>query len=134
MNALLHIQKTDYPGACFYVSTPRLMGGMGAHRRHTRFTADERALRENWHAMNLTEFWCPQPGPYQVADLYDLSARLCREAPNWDGTLDWPSPLHLARAIVSDHPGRYLEDDEGTTVAAAARAGARAVALLASHR
>ena len=29
---------------------------------------------------------------------------LCRHAPTWIGTLERPSPMHLAEAIVLDHP------------------------------
>jgi hypothetical protein len=41
----------------------------------------------------------------------------CRHAPTWIGTLERPSPMHLARAIVLDHPDKYeARDAEGQTV------------------
>jgi len=111
MDALVTLKTAGWDGAQFYVSTPRLMGAMGAHRQHTRFTAEPRSLRNDWHALNMTEFSCRHQGSFTPAELYELSALLCRQAPTWDGTLNWPSPLHLARAIVADHPGRYLDGE-----------------------
>lgn len=111
MDALVTLKSASWDGARFYVSTPRLMGAMGPHRQHTRFTADPRTLRNDWHALNMTEFSCRHQGPFIPAGLYELSALLCRQAPTWDGTLNWPSPLHLAKAIVADHPGRYLDGE-----------------------
>jgi hypothetical protein len=115
MNALVRPVHEDYPGAWFYASTPRAMMAQGDHRRHTRFTAPPDALRDNWQAMNLTEFLCLHPGSFSRAALYELAATLCRRAPTWDGTLNLPAPLHLAKAMVLDHPGKYLQpsgDDE----------------------
>jgi hypothetical protein len=113
INALVQLARPDWDEAMFYASTPRVMNRMGAHRRSTRFTADARDLRRDWHALNMTEFSCRHRGPFIPEDLYQLTALLCRQAPTWDGTLNWPSPLHLARAIVADHPGRYLENEAG---------------------
>jgi hypothetical protein len=45
------------------------------------------------------------------ADLLKSVAMLCRVAPNWQRTLRWPSPLHLARAVVQDHPHAYFEEE-----------------------
>jgi hypothetical protein len=111
MNALLRLAREDWPGAHFYVSTPRAMNVMGAHRDGTRYVASGRDLARDWHAMNMTEFSVRHAGPFAPLDLYELSALLCRQAPTWEGTLNWPSPLHLARAVVKDHPGCYLADD-----------------------
>lgn len=73
-------------------------------------------MGDNWQALNMTEFRCCAPGRLRPDDLYEPAALLCRQAPTWDGTLDWPSPVHLAKVLVADHPGRYLaagdfEDD-----------------------
>jgi hypothetical protein len=86
------------------------MAAQGSHRDFTRFTVDPRHLGDNWHALNMTEFRCCAAGPFEPSDLYELAALLCRQAPTWDGTLNWPSPVHLARALVEDHPGRYLAE------------------------
>jgi hypothetical protein len=51
------------------------------------------------------EQWDPE-------DLLRQVAVLCRVAPTWDRTLRWPSPLHLARAVVRDHPHGYANDGE----------------------
>ena len=113
MNALLRLATNEWDGACYYINTPRNMAVQGEHRTQTRFTASidqPRSLGDNWQALNLTEFVCVDAGPFERDAIYELAALLCREAPTWDGTLDWPSPCHLARAIVEDHPGRYLDD------------------------
>jgi len=112
-NALVRIAREDWPGAQFYVSTPRVMNAIGAHRNGTRYTVSGRDLGSDWHALNMTEFSVRHAGPFVADDLYELSALLCRQAPTWEGTLNWPSPLHLARAVVKDHPGGYLADSEG---------------------
>jgi hypothetical protein len=111
INALVQLAHPDWDEAMFYASTPRVMNQMGAHRRCTRFTADARDMRRDWHALNMTEFSCRHRGPFIAKDLYQLTALLCRQAPTWEGTLNWPSPLHLARAIVADHPGRYVDNE-----------------------
>jgi hypothetical protein len=111
MDELIGLRSASWEGAQFYVSTPRLMGAMGPHRQHTRFTADPRSLRHDWHALNMTEFSCREQGSFTSSALYELSALLCRQATTWDGTLNLPSPLHLAKAIVADHPGRYLDGE-----------------------
>jgi len=39
---------------------------------------------------------------------------LCRHAPTWIGTLERPSTIHLAKAIVKDHPDMHeARDAEG---------------------
>jgi len=39
---------------------------------------------------------------------------LCRHAPTWIGALERPWPMHLARAIVKDHPNMHeTRDAEG---------------------
>ena len=53
-----------------------------------------------------------EPGRWEPTKLIEQVAMLCRIAPTWDRTLRWPSPLHLARAIVRDHPHRYFVDGE----------------------
>jgi hypothetical protein len=58
----------------------------------------------------MTEFHCRSAGPFDPSDLYELSALLCRQAPTWDSTLVFPSPMHLARAMVRDHPGKYFSE------------------------
>jgi hypothetical protein len=113
MNALVRLAHEDWRGAQFYVSTPRAMNAMGAHRNGTRYSVSGRDLASDWHALNMTEFSVRHAGPFLADDLYELSALLCRQAPTWEGTLNWPSPLHLARAVVRDHPGDYLADGEG---------------------
>lgn len=106
-NALYCMKDEHWPGAMFYVSSSRTMGRQGFHRDHTRFSCPEQGLRKNWHAHTMTEFWSPLPGPFRPDLLYELSSLLCRQAPTWDGTLDRPSPIHLAHAVVRDHPDRY---------------------------
>jgi len=116
-NALYRLKDEDWPGAMYYVSSSPTMDRQGAHRDHTRFSCKPAELRKNWHAMTMTEFWSPFPGPFNAESLYKLSAVLCRHAPTWIGTLERPSPMHLAKAIVEDHPDKYeARDAEGQTV------------------
>ena len=106
-NALYRIKEEHWPGAMYYVSTSSTMDRRGSHRDCTRFSCPPAALRDNWHAHTMTEFWSPFPGPFGEDSLYELASLLCRQAPTWDGTLDRPSPIHLAEAVVLDHPDRY---------------------------
>jgi hypothetical protein len=116
-DALYRLKEPDYTGACFYVSKSLTMGHQGEHRKHTRFTCKPDELGKNWHAMTMTEFWSPFPGPFNAESLYELAAVLCRNAPTWNGTLERPSPIHLAKAIVEDHPDKHeARDAEGEPV------------------
>lgn len=109
-NALFGIADEHFAGAQFYVSSSLTMDRNGGHRRHTRWTCTPEQLAENWHALTATELWATFPGPFAASALYRLSAVLCRQAPTWIGTLERPSPMHLARAIVRDHPaGEFRE-------------------------
>lgn len=111
-NGLFRIDGDDWPGAMFYASTSQTMSRQGRHRDGTRFTT--RGLARNWHALTMTEFWSPHPGPFAADALYELASVLCRQAPTWCATLERPSPLHLARAVVLDHPDRYETRDGDT--------------------
>lgn len=81
-------------------------------RSSTRFAAQPRDLRKDWHALGVTELQVLDPGPFEREALLQQIGILCRIAPTWDRTLRWPSPLHLARAIVRDHPHGYFDEDE----------------------
>lgn len=113
-NALYRLKDPQWSGAMFYISTSSTMNRPGPHRDCTRFSCSPVALRRNWHAHTMTEFWSPYPGPFREDALYELSSLLCRQAPTWDGTLDRPSPIHLAEAVVLDHPDKYeVRNGEG---------------------
>lgn len=81
-------------------------------RRSTRFRAEARDLRKDWHSLGVTELHVLEPGPFEREALVRQTGILCRVAPTWDRTLRWPSPLHLARAVVLDHPHGYFADGE----------------------
>jgi hypothetical protein len=116
-NALYRLEGEQWPGAMYYVSTSSSMDRQGPHRNYTRFSCPPIALRKNWHAHTMTEFWSPFPGPFREDTLYELASLLCRHAPTWNGTLNRPSPIHLAEAIVLDHPDKYeIRNDEGETL------------------
>jgi hypothetical protein len=83
------------------------MDRQDAHRERTRFSCEQAELRRDWKALTMTEFFSPFPGPFNVESLYELAAVLCRHAPTWIATLERPSPIHLAKAIVLDHPDKY---------------------------
>ena len=65
----------------------------------------------------MTEFWSPFAWSIHRRIAVQLAADLCRHAPTWIATLDdRPSPIHLAEAIVLDHPDKYeIRDVEGQT-------------------
>lgn len=89
---------------------------MGA-RDSTRFAAEPRDLKKDWHALGVTELQALDAGEFDRGALLRQIGILCRVAPTWDRTLRWPSPLHLARAIVRDHPhGYFNEGEEGEEV------------------
>lgn len=81
-------------------------------RKSTRLAAQPRDLKKDWHALGVTELQVLDPGPFLREDLLRQVGILCRIAPTWDRTLRWPSPLHLARAVVRDHPHGYFNEGE----------------------
>lgn len=81
-------------------------------RKSTRLVASDRDLRKDWHSLGVTELRVLSDGPWNREALLGQVALLCRVAPTWDRTLRWPSPLHLARAVVRDHPHSYFADGE----------------------
>lgn len=81
-------------------------------RESTRFAAEPRNLKKNWHALGITELHVLDAGKFDREALLRQIASLCRIAPTWDRTLRWPSPLHLARAVVRDHPHGYFDEGE----------------------
>ena len=113
-DALYRLKEKDYAGAMWYVSPSLTMSRQRVPRKHSRFTCDKKELKKNWQAMTMTEFLIVSPGPFEAESLYKLSAVLCRHAPTWIGALERPSPMHLARAIVKDHPDMHeARDAEG---------------------
>lgn len=89
-----------------------VMSNEWSARDSTRFAAKPNALKKDWHALGVTELQVLDPGPFEHEALLQQIGILCRIAPTWDRTLRWPSPLHLARAIVRDHPHGYFDEDE----------------------
>ena len=81
-------------------------------RESTRFAAEPRNLKKDWHALGVTELQVLDTGPFDREVLQQQIGILCRVAPTWDRTLRWPSPLHLARAVVRDHPHGYFSEGE----------------------
>ncbi len=81
-------------------------------RLSTRFAAQPRDVRKDWHALGITELQVLEAGPFDHEALLRQVGILCRVAPTWDRTLRWPSPLHLARAVVRDHPHGYFSEGE----------------------
>lgn len=89
-----------------------VMSNEWSARGSTRFAAKPNALKKDWHALGVTELQVLDPGPFEREALLQQIGILCRIAPTWDRTLRWPSPLHLARAVVRDHPHGYFDEDE----------------------
>lgn len=100
-------------GAYYYLSTSRTMSRQIASRRLSRYAASLKAidLKEDWHSWSIREFWSRRPGLFTPRVLARWATVLCRFAPTWDGILSRPSPLHLARCILDDHPGHILDTD-----------------------
>ncbi len=81
-------------------------------RKSTRYLANNSAVRKDWHSLGATEIQVLDPGRWAQEDIIGQVAMLCRVAPTWNRGLRWPSPLHLARAVVRDHPHRYFADGD----------------------
>lgn len=96
----------------FVLSGSAVMSRGGNARVSTRFAATGGALGEDWHALCSTEILVLDPGPWTEEVVVQQAAIMCRIAPTWDRGLRWPSPLHLARAIVRDHPHKYFADSD----------------------
>lgn len=106
------LQDAQGRAPTFVVSGSAVMSqGMGA-RKTTRLRASATCLQEDWHSLGTTELLVMEPGSWEAEALIEQAAMLCRIAPTWDRTLRWPSPLHLARAVVRDHPHDYFTDEE----------------------
>lgn len=96
----------------FVTSGSAVMSQGKIARRSTRFATSARGLREDWHALGATELLVLERGRWEAEALAGQVAMLCRVPPTWDRTLRWPSPLHLARAVVRDHPHQYFADGD----------------------
>lgn len=96
----------------FVLSGSAVMDQGKSARNSTRFAAPSKALQKDWHSLGATELFIMEPGEWDIIDLLKSVAMLCRVAPNWQRTLRWPSPLHLARAVVQDHPHAYFEEED----------------------
>lgn len=98
--------------AKFVVSGSAVMSQNRTSRTGTRFAVPVEALQDDWHALGTTELLVLEPGKWTQQELEDQTAMMCRVAPTWDRGLRWPSALHLARAVVRDHPHEYFMDHE----------------------
>lgn len=99
----------------YLISGSSVMDRERSARESTRMATSPHGLRKDWHSLGVTELHVLAPGPFEPETLLRQIGLLCRVAPSWDRTLRWPSPLHLARAIVRDHPKGYLDDAEEDT-------------------
>lgn len=100
------ITDVEGQGATYLVSGSAVQERNQSARKMSRFTATGAALSEDWHSLGMTEFWVMDPGSHETDAILMESLALCRGAPTWPRTLRWPTPLHLARAVVDDHPAR----------------------------
>lgn len=83
-----------------------------AHRRHSRLAVGIKDMPHPWHSLTTTELlvWHAEPDT-DVEELIKTSAMLRRYAPYWDGVTTLPAPLHMANAMVDDHPVCKVERD-----------------------
>lgn len=106
----MDVVAADGKAPTFVVSGSASMARCMSACDSSRLAARGKALREDWHALGTTEILVLDPGRWRPDAVGDQVAMLCRVAPTSDRVLRWPSPLHLARAIVRDHPFHYLRD------------------------
>lgn len=91
-------------GAYYYISSSKSYGRPGAHREKTRPSMTNADLRKNYHSLTSRELYCVEEGQHEARKLGKLAAYLCRSGPTWAGTTRYPSPLHLGKRILKDHP------------------------------
>jgi len=75
---------------------------------HTRWNLPpekDRLMGDDWHLLSATEISVPLSGSWAELELVALTARLCNHPIAWEARTKYPAPLHLARAIDSEHPG-----------------------------
>jgi hypothetical protein len=96
----------------FVLSGSAVMSQGQSARRSSRFATSARGVREDWHSLGTTELLVLERGAWEPEALIAQVAMLCRIAPTWDRPLRWPSPLHLARAVVRNHPHGYFADGD----------------------
>jgi hypothetical protein len=80
---------------------------------HTRWSlpAEKSTLmKDDWHLLSATEISVPRLGSWTPRQLAALTARLCNHPVSWDDRTRYPVPLHLARAVDSEHPGNPAEE------------------------
>lgn len=102
----MDVLDADGKAPAFVLSGSAVMNRMISARSGTRFTCNARGLGDDWHALGTTELLVLSEGAWSADVLLDHTAILCRASPTWDRVLRWPAPLHLARAIVRNHPLR----------------------------
>lgn len=94
----------------FVVSGSAVMDRGQTARKSSRFACHQLAQKSERHSLCSTEIRVLEPGRWDAATVARQIAMLCRISPHWSRTLRWPSPLHLARAVVQDHPYRDFAD------------------------
>lgn len=109
---LMAVEGAEGHAPTCVLSGSAVMSNERSARRSTRFGMEARDLRNDWHSLGVTELHVLEPGPFEREALLRQVGILCRVAPTWDRTLRWPSPLHLARAVVLDHPHGYSDEAE----------------------
>lgn len=89
----------------YFVSPSNQYGRVISQRHNTRFDVVNRALRDPWQQLGVTEIALLRPGNFGTEDeIAHQTALLCRNAPMWEGNLRLPAPMHMARQIAHDHP------------------------------
>ena len=109
---LMELEGGEGAAPTYVLAGSAVMDREMSARKSTRFAADPRNLKKDWHALGVTELQVLDAGPFDRDALLQQIGILCRVAPTWDRTLRWPSPLHLARAVVRDHPHGYFSEGE----------------------
>lgn len=108
----MRISDAEGHGPTVVLSGSAVMDNVRGARSSTRFGATDRDLGDEWHSLGATEVLVLEPGSWSREQLAEQVAMLCRVAPTWDRVLRWPSPLHLARAVVQDHPHQFFADGD----------------------
>lgn len=110
---LMRVKESEGQSPSYVFTGSNLMSRERSAREGTRFAAKPASLKKDWHSLGVTELQLLDAGSWKADELLQQLGLLCRYAPMWkDRTLRWPSPLHLARAIVRDHPHGYFNESE----------------------
>lgn len=79
---------------------------IGAEKTRWAEGVTKARMKEDWHHLNCVEINIAGPSStFSPEQLAVFTARLCNQSISWDDRTRLPVPLHLAKSVVTDHPG-----------------------------